>query len=93
MRLELTAEQGVVLAKEAAQDLGIEVVKLPLSPGELNPIKDLWRALKRVVVVNLVCDSVDELAERATKCLDDLSADDVLYLAGLRSSEFDWLPT
>lgn len=81
------------VARDMAEGSNIEVLYLPFRSPELNPIEDLWRALKRVVAANRVYDSIDDLAERATKYLDDLTPDDVLRLSGLRSSKFEWLPT
>ncbi len=80
-------------ARDVASELKIQVVKLPFRSPELNPIEDLWRALKRVIAANRVYSNVDELAERATSYLDSLSNDDVLRLSGLRSSKFHWLST
>jgi transposase len=82
------------VARGAAEALSIEIVKLPFRSPELNPLEDLWRSLKAVVVAaNRVYKSVDELAERAVDYLDGLSEDDVLRLSGLLSSKFNWLPT
>jgi transposase len=81
------------VARAAAEESGIEIVKLPFRSPELDPLEDLWRSLKGVVAANRVYESVDELAERAVNYLDELSAEDVLRLSGLRSSKFDWLPT
>ena len=38
-------------------------------------------------------ESVDELAEQVVGYLDELPAEEVLRLSGLRSSKFDRLPT
>jgi transposase len=80
-------------ARQAADDAGIELAWLPFRSPELNPCEDVWRRLKAVVAANRAYPSVDELAARAVAWLDGLSAADVLRLAGLRSSKFDWLPT
>jgi hypothetical protein len=53
----------------------------------------VWRELKRVVAANRAYATVDELAERAVRWLDDRSPADILRIAGLQSSKFDWLPT
>jgi transposase len=81
------------VARDAAEALGIEIVKLPFRSPELNPLEDLWRLLKAVVAANRVYGSLEELAERAVDYLDGLSEDDVLRLSGLLSSKFNWLPT
>jgi transposase len=81
------------VARESAEALGIEIVKLPFRSPELNPLEDLWRSLKAVVAANRAYESVDELAERAMDYLDGFSEDDVLRLSGLLSSKFNWLPT
>jgi transposase len=81
------------VARRAAAERGIEVMKLPFRAPELNPLEDLWRSLKGVVAANRVYDSMDRLAERAVGYLDSLSADDVRRLSGLTSSKFNWLPT
>jgi transposase len=80
-------------ARQAAADARIELAWLPFRSPELNPCEDLWRQLKAVVAANRAYPSVDDLAARATAWLDGLSSTDVLRLAGLRSSKFDWLPT
>jgi transposase len=81
------------VAREAAEELSVEIVKLPFRSPQLNPLEDLWRSLKAVVAANRAYDSVDELSERATDYLDGLSEEDVLRLSGLLSSKFNWLPT
>ncbi len=81
------------VARDTAEALKIEVMKLPFRSPELNPIEDLWRALKRVVAANRVYDTIDALAQHATNYLDALSPDDILRLSGLTSSKFQWLST
>jgi transposase len=79
--------------RQAAVDAGIELAWRAFRAPELNPCEDLWRRLKAVVAANRASASVDDLAARAAAWLTDLTASDVLRLAGVRSSKFDWLPT
>jgi transposase len=81
------------LVRDTAASAGITLGWLPFRSPELNPCEDLWRRLKAVVAANRAYPSVDELAARATTWLGDLTPTDVLRLAGLRSSKFDWLTT
>jgi transposase len=81
------------LVRQVTQDAGIEVAWLPFRSPELNPTEDLWRRLKAVVAANRVYPTVDDLAARASAWLDQLAPADVLRLAGLHSSKFQWLPT
>lgn len=72
---------------------GIEVAWLPFRSPELNPCEDLWRHLKRLIAANRVYPAVAQLADRAMRWLEDLSAETVRRYAGLASSKFDWLST
>ena len=81
------------LARETAEAVGIAIVPLPFRSPELMPCEDVWREMKRVVAANRAYADVDELAQRAVGWLDDRSPDEVLRIAGLQSSKFDWLPT
>lgn len=81
------------LARETAEATGIAVVPLPFRSPELMPCEDVWREMKGVVAANRAYTDVDELAARAVAWLDDHTPTDLLRLAGLRSSKFDWLPT
>jgi transposase len=49
------------VARGAAEESGIEIVKLPFGSPELNPLEDLWRSLKAVVAANRAYGSVEEL--------------------------------
>jgi hypothetical protein len=49
--------------------------------------------MKGVVAANRADADVDELAARAVAWLDQQSPADLLRLAGLQSSKFDWLST
>jgi len=81
------------LARETAAATGIAVLPLPFRSPELMPCEDVWREMKRVVAANRAYADVDELAQRGVDWLDDRSPDELLRIAGLRSSKFDWLPT
>ncbi len=61
-------------ARQAAEQHGVDLAKLPYRAPELNPLADLWRSLKRVVAANRAYATVDELAERALDYLDRLSS-------------------
>ena len=80
-------------ARDAAQAAGITIGWLPFRSPELNPCEEVWREMKRVVAANRAYATVDELAERAVGWLDDHTPQEILRIAGLRSSKFDWLPT
>jgi transposase len=81
------------LARETAEATGIAVVPLPYRSPELMPCEDIWRELKRTVAANRAYTDVDELAQRGVGWLDDHTPDELLRIAGLQSSKFDWLPT
>lgn len=80
-------------ARETAEATGITIVPLPFRSPELMPCEDLWREMKRVVAANRAYADVDELAQRGVNWLDDCSPNEILRVAGLQSSKFDWLPT
>ncbi len=81
------------LARETAEAVGITILPLPFRSPELNPCEDVWRSMKGTVAANRTYADVDALVERAVAWLDDCSPADILRLAGLQSSKFDWLPT
>ncbi len=81
------------IARETAEAMGITILPLPFRSPELMPCEDLWREMKRVVAANRAYADVDELAQRGVAWLDDRSPDELLRIAGLQSSKFDWLPT
>lgn len=81
------------LARETAEATGIAVLPLPFRAPELMPCEDVWREMKRVVAANRAYADVEELARRGMDWFDDHSPDELLSIAGLRSSKFDWLPT
>ena len=80
-------------ARDAAVAAGIAIGWLPFRSPELNGCEDIWRGMKRVVAANRAYETVDELAERGVNWLDDHTPQEMLHIAGLRSSKFDWLPT
>jgi transposase len=81
------------VARETAEATGITIVPLPFRAPELMPCEDVWREMKRVVAANRAYGDVDELAGRGLGWLDEQSPGDLLRIAGLLSSKFDWLPT
>lgn len=86
------------LARETAEATGITILPLPFRSPEMNPCEAgalwaAWRAMKGTVAANRSYTDVDALAERAVAWLDDRTPADILRLAGLQSSKFDWLPT
>jgi transposase len=81
------------LARETAEAVGIVIVSLPFRAPELMPCEDLWREMKRTVAANRAYGDVEELAQRGVTWLDGRTPDNLLRIAGLRSSKFDWLPT
>jgi transposase len=81
------------LARETAEAVGIAITPLPFRAPELMPCEDVWRGMKQVVAANRAYADVDALAGRAVGWLDDCTPADLLRIAGLQSSKFDWLPT
>ena len=71
----------------------VEIAWLPFRSPELNPCEDLWRHLKATVAANRCYPHVDELGQRALAWLTNLTNQDTLRLADLRSSKFAWLAT
>jgi transposase len=72
-------------SRDAAEDLGIELLWLPKRSPHLNPMDHLWRHGKRVVSANHQYASIDEQVGRFVRYLGSLSAHDALTKAGLRS--------
>lgn len=81
------------LARETAEATGIAIVPLPFRSPELMPCEDVWRGMKGVVAANRAYADVDALAARAVAWPDSCAPADLLRIAGLQSSKFDWLPT
>ena len=80
-------------ARDAARAAWVELAWLPFRSPELNPCEDLRRHLKRAVAANRAYPSVDALGGHAAAWLDALAPNDVLRLAALHSSKFQWLTT
>lgn len=76
----------------AALAAGIAPAFLPLRAPALMPLEGLRRGAKPVVAANRCYLTVDEAASRVVAQLDSLTPEERLRRAGLRSSEFDWLP-
>jgi transposase len=81
------------LARETAEAVGIAIVPLPFRAPEMMPCEEVWRRMKGVVAANRAYADVDELAARAVMWLDQQRPADLLRIAGLRSSKFDWIST
>lgn len=73
-----------------AEDLGIELLWLPLRSPHLNPMDHLWRHGKQVMLANHQYDSLDVQVERFIGYLSALSAYEALTKAGLLSEDC-WL--
>jgi transposase len=92
-----TAQATLALAEE----LGIEFVWLPRQWPELNAMDQLWKELKRDVAANRQAASIDDLAERASQWVLDLTPAQARRKSGMASSRFwlrslsqdFWLPT
>jgi transposase len=80
-------------ARDGVAAAGITIGWLPFRSPELNACEDIWREMKRVVAANRAYADVDELAERGVNWIDDHTSAELMQIAGLRSSKFDWLPT
>jgi transposase len=73
-----------------AAELGIELAFLPTRSPHLNPADHLWRSAKQTVCANRQDRTVDALMRAVIYYLKQLSPDDVLRKAGVRSKRF-WL--
>src|SRR5205085_1495495 len=81
-----TAAATLALAKE----LRIEFVWLPKQWPELNAMDQLWKELKRDVAANRQAASIDNLAERASQWVLNLTPAQARRKSGMASSKF-WL--
>jgi transposase len=81
------------IARETAEAVGIAIVPLPFRAPELMPCEDVWREMKRVVAANRAYADVDALAQRGVGWLDERTPGELLRIAALHSSKFEWLPT
>ena len=73
-----------------AKELRIEFVWLPKQWPELNAMDQLWKALKRDVAANRQAASIDNLAERASQWVLNLTPAQARRKSGMASSKF-WL--
>jgi transposase len=81
-----TAQATLALARE----LRIAFVWLPKQWPELNAMDQLWKELKRDVAANRQAASIDELADRASQWVLDLTPAQARRKSGMASSKF-WL--
>lgn len=92
-----TAAATLALAKE----LRIEFVWLPRQWPELNAMDQLWKELKRDVAANRQAASIDDLADRASQWVLNLTPAQARRKSGMASSKVwlrslsqnFWLPT
>ena len=92
-----TAQATLALAEE----LRIEFVWLPRQYPELNAMDQLWKELKRDVAANRQAASIDDLADRASQWLLNLTPAQARRKSGMASCRFwlrslsqnFWLPT
>jgi hypothetical protein len=81
-----TAQATLALASE----LRIEFVWLPKQWSELNAMDQLWKGLKHDVAANRQAASIDDLADRASQWVLNLTPAQARQKAGMASSTF-WL--
>ena len=81
-----TAQATLALARE----LRIEFVWLPRQWPELNAMDQLWKELKRDVAANRQAASIDDLADRASQWVLNLTPAQARRKSGMASSKF-WL--
>jgi hypothetical protein len=79
-------------SRQLAADLNIELRWLPTACPELNPVEDIWRWLKGVILCNHQPDDFSETVTAAVEALTELTPTEVLTKAGILSQNF-WLPT
>jgi transposase len=77
-------------SRDAADDLGIELLWLPVRAPHLNPMDHLWRHGKERMSANHQYASIDEQVGRFIGYLGGLSPDEALRKAGVLSKGF-WL--
>ena len=81
-----TAQATLALARE----LRIKFVWLPKQWPELNAMDQLWKELKRDVAANRQAASIDDLADRASQWVLNLTPAQARRKSGMASSKF-WL--
>ena len=79
-----------LLADRASGHTRIEFVWLPRQWPELNAMDQLWKELKRDVAANRQAASIDELADRASQWVLNLTPAQARRKSGMASSKF-WL--
>lgn len=79
-------------SRSLAGELGIELRWLPTACPELNPVEDLWRWLKGVILCNRQGDDFNLTVRQAIDALRELDSSDALNKAGILSQNF-WLAT
>jgi DDE superfamily endonuclease len=77
-------------SRRQARELGIVIRWLPVACPELNPVDHLWRHVKNDVLANEPTPNVVASVERAATYLLELSSEERLRKAGVRSPDF-WL--
>jgi transposase len=73
-----------------AQELGIELVRLPKQCPNLNPVEHLWRELKGRLAANRQFETIEEELREAEAWMQQLSRQQTYRKAGLCSPTF-WL--
>ena len=79
-------------SRQLAADLDVELRWLPTACPELNPVEDLWRWLKGIVLCNRQPNDFSDTVYSAVDALRELTPNQVLTKAGVLSQNF-WLPT
>jgi hypothetical protein len=79
-------------SRQLAAQLDIELRWLPTACPELNPVEDLWRWLKGVILCNHQADDFEDTVRSAIEALHELTPKQTLTKAGILSQNF-WLPT
>jgi DDE superfamily endonuclease len=77
-------------SQDTADELGIDLLWLPVRSPHLNPMDHLWRHGKEVMLANHQYASIEAQADRVMDYLSGLSRYEVLKKAGIFSKEF-WL--
>lgn len=77
-------------SQRLAARLRVSLLWLPRQCPELNSQDHLWKELKRLIVANRQCKTIDDEANHAEHWLLDLTATTALRKAGILSDNF-WL--
>lgn len=86
------ASHTAAASQDLAEDLDIRLLWLPVRCPHLNPMEPLWHLGKQVVCANRQVPQIDVLVRQFIDFLLQLSDEEVLQTAGLRSQTF-WLRT